>query len=186
MDFLSNFRVIPQTAIDPPSVVDYIDKQLRNGELIRWRILLSCAQSSRDEQIWNENLGVTGMPSVPLIARSRKKNDPTSLGVVTEPDDELLGLTDDDVRIADDETKDGRYNSRAEAYRAHRDPTEGLLMLYPISAAAQPLKNSTTRVPLFAEPDKAATLIAYAVSFPCSNSNATVEYVSAPAPKGTL
>jgi hypothetical protein len=186
IDFLTNFRVIPQAAIDPPSVVDYIDKQLRNGELTRWRVLLSCAKKSRDEPIWNENLGVIGMPSVPLIARSRLKNDPTSLGVVTEPDDELLGLTDDDVRIAIDEAKDEKYSSRAGAYRAHRDPGEGLLMLYPISPAAQQLKNSTTRVPLFADPDKAVTLIAYAVSFPFSRSDATVQYVSAPAPKGTL
>lgn len=186
IDFLNNFRVIPQTAIDPRSVVDYIDKQLQNGELVRWRVLLSCARTTRDEPIWNEDLGVVGMPTVPLIARSRLKNDPTSLGVVTEPDDELQGLTDDDVRTAADDAKDGRYSSRAEAYRAYRNPGEGLLMLYPISAAAQQLKNSTTRIPLFTEPEKAATLIAYAVSFPFSTSDATVEYVSAPPPQGTL
>ena len=34
--------------------------------------------------------------------------------------------------------------------------------------------------------DKAATLIAYAVSFPFSKSKATVEYISAPPPQGTL
>src|SRR5581483_2515168 len=92
IDFLNNFRVIPQTAIDPRSVVDYIDKQLQNGELVRWRVLLSCARVTRSESIWNEDLGVVGMSSVPLIARSRLKSDPTSLGVVTEPDDELQGL----------------------------------------------------------------------------------------------
>ena len=59
-------------------------------------------------------------------------------------------------------------------------------MLYPISAAAEQLKNSTTRIRLFPEPDKAATLIAYAVSFPFSESKATVEYISAPPPLGTL
>ena len=36
---------------------------------------------------------MAGMPIVPLIARSRLKNDPTSLGVVTDPGDELLGLS---------------------------------------------------------------------------------------------
>jgi hypothetical protein len=186
MEFLSSFRVIPQTAIDPRSVVDYIDKQLQNGELTRWRVLLSCARSIRDEPIWNEDVGVMGMQSVPLIARSRLKNDPTSLGVVTEPDDELQGLTDEDVRAAADAYADGTYSSRAEAYRAYRDPCEGLLMLYPIGAAAKQLKNSTTRIPLFADPDKAATLIAYSVSFPFSASDATVEYISAPPPQGTL
>jgi len=186
IDLLNNFRVVPQTAIDPRSVVDYIAKQLQNGELSRWRVLLSCATKPREESIWIENLGVDGMPRIPLIARSRLKNDPTSLGVVTEPDDELQGLNDDDVRMATDDAKDGKYSSRAEAYRAYRDPGEGLLMLYPISAAAQQLRNSTTRIRLFADPDKAATLIAYAVSFPFSASDATVEYISAPPPKGTL
>lgn len=186
IEFLNNFRVTPQTAIDPPSVVDYIDKQLQNGELTRWRVLLSCAEETRPEPLWNEDLGVAGMPSVALKGRTRKKGDPTSLGVVTEPDDELVGLSEADLRAAVDDAKDGKYTSLAEAYRAHRDPAEGLLMLYPISAATQPLKNSTTRIPLFAEPDKAATLIAYAVSFPFSRSDATVEYISAPPPKGTL
>lgn len=186
IDFLNNFRVIPQTAIDPPSVVDYIDKQLQNAELTRWRVLLSCARKTRNESIWNEDLGVVGMANVPLIARSRLKNDPTSLGVVTEPDDELQGLTDDDVRMATDDAGDGKYSSRAEAYRAYRASTEGLLMLYPISAAAQQLKNSMTRIPLFADPERAATLMAYAVSFPFSGSGATVEYISAPPPKDAL
>ena len=186
MQFLTDFYVIPQTAIDPRPVVDYIDKQLQNGELTRWRVLLSCARDLRDEPVWSENLGVVGSPRVPLIARSRLKNDPTSLGVVTEPTDELLGLTADDIRAADDDARDNKYTSRAEAYRAYRDPAEGLLMVYPISAASEEGANARNRVRLFAEPDKAATLIAYAVSFPFSRSDATVEYISAPPPMGTL
>jgi Z1 domain len=186
IDFLSRFEVLPQAAIDPKSVVDYIYEQLQNGELTRWKVLLSCAKEARSEPIWNENLDVSSLRTVPLIARSRLKNDPTSLGVVTDPGDELIGLTAEDIQVADDEARDGKYTSKAEAYRAHRDPTEGLLMLYPISAAAEQLKNSTTRIRLFPEPDKAATLVAYAVSFPFSQSKATVEYISAPPPKGTL
>jgi hypothetical protein len=186
IEFLSKFQVISQIAIDPSSVVDYIYKQLQNAELTRWRVLLSCAKEPRSDPLWTENLGVVSMPVIPLIARSRLKNDPTSLGVVTDPGDELLGLDPGNIQIADDETRDGKYTSRAEAYRAHRDPAEGLLMLYPISAAAEQLKNSTTRIRLFPEPDKAATLIAYAVSFPFSKSKATVEYISAPPPQGTL
>ena len=58
-------------------------------------------------------------------------------------------------------------------------------MIYPISAAAEPRKHSTTRIRLFPDPGNAGTLVAYAVSFPFSTSQATVEYVSAPAPAGT-
>lgn len=184
-DFLTQFRVMPQTAIDPTSVVAYITKQRGNGELTRWRVLLACSQELRDEPLWKEDLGVFGMPEVPLIGRTRKKNDPTSLGVVTDPGDELLGLSAEDIRAAQEEARDGRYESEAEAYRAHRDPNEGLLMIYPISAAAEPRKHSTTRIRLFPDPGNAGTLVAYAVSFPFSTSQATVEYVSAPAPAGT-
>jgi hypothetical protein len=184
-DFLTQFRVIPQTSIDPTSVVAYISEQRGNGELTRWRVLLACSKEPRGERLWNEDLGVVGVTEVPLIGRTRKKNDPTSLGVVTDPGDELLGLTPDDIRSAEEAAQDGRYESVAEAYRAYRDPTEGLLMIYPISPAAEPLKNSTTRIRLFSDPDKAKTLIAYAVSFPFSTSDATVEYVSAPAPGTT-
>ena len=185
-DFLTQFRVMPQTGIDPTSVVAYISKQRGNGELTRWRVLLACSKESRDEPLWKDDLGVAGLPEISLIARTRKKNDPTSLGVVTDPDDELLGLSQEDVETAQEEARDGLHDSVAEAYRAHRDPREGLLMIYPISAAAEPRPNSTTRIPLFAEPNKAGTLVAYAVSFPFSESEATVEYVSAPAPQGTL
>ena len=187
MQFLGDFRVVSQTAIDPRSVIDYIDKQLHNGELTRWRVLLSCARDLRDDPVWSEDLGVTGMPRVPLIARSRLKNDPTSLGVVTEPTDELIGLSAEDIRAADDDATNHKYTSRAEAYRAHRNPAEGLLMIYPISAAAEGRTGAANRIRLFAkDATDAATLVAYAVSFPFSGSDATVEYISAPPPMGTL
>lgn len=186
IDFLTNFRVMQQTAIDPRSVVDYIDKQLQHGELTQWRVLVSCANQAKDDPLWEEDLEVKGMPCVPLIARSRLKNDPTSLGVITTPDDELLGLSEADIQAAQDDARDGKYTSRAEAYRTYRDPSEGLLVIYPISAASEEGANAKNRIRLFSEPEKAASLIAYAVSFPFSRTNATVEYVSAPPPKGTL
>jgi Z1 domain len=185
-DFLNNFRVIPQYAIDLPSIIEYIDKQLYYGELTRWRILLSCARQAREGEAWSEDLGVVRMPVVPLISRSRLQNDPTSLGVITEPDDELVGLSDADIRAAEDEAAELKFASRAEAYRSRRDPAEGLLMIYPISAASQVGRNARNRMPLFADPGTAATLVAFAVSFPFSNTNATVEYISAPRPTGTL
>jgi hypothetical protein len=186
IDFLNSFRVISQYAIDPPSIVEYIEKQLHNGELTRWRVLLSCAKQARGGSAWNEDLGVLGMPNIPLIARSRLRNDPTSLGVITEPDDELVGLSDADIRAAEVDLGEHKFDSRAEEYRSRRDPAEGLLILYPISAASEEGKNAKNRIRLFAEAEKASTLVAYALSFPFSTTDATVEYVSAPRPRGTL
>jgi Z1 domain len=186
IEFLLMFQVSSNDLLDPRSVVDYISEQRRNGELTRWRVLLSCAKTLRDDSLWYEDLGVEGMTKIPLIARSRKKMDPTSLGVVTDPGDELLGLDPGQIKAAEEDALDGKYSSKAEAYRAYRDPAEGLLMIYPISAASDILKNSTTRVKLFETPEKAATVIAYAVSFPFSESEATVEYVAASSRQGPL
>lgn len=186
VDFLLKYQVSSNDLLDPRSVVDYISEQRRHGELSRWRVLLSCGKTLRDDPAWYEDLGVAGMPKVPLIARSRLKKDPTSLGVVTDPGDELLGLEPSQIKAAEEDALDGKYNSKAEAYRAYRDSAEGLLMLYPISSSSDILKNSTTRIRLFEHPENAATVIAYAVSFPFSESDATVEYIAAASRQGIL
>lgn len=177
--FIGEFRLTPQTSIDPVAVIDYINAQLQHRELVRWRVLLSCARQANASELWNDGLGVQGLPRVPLIARTRLKNDPTNLGVVTDPGDELLGLDQVDIRMAEEDLAARRYTSKAQAYRARRPAEEGLLMIYPISPASLPLRNSTTRIPLFPDPSLGTTLVAYAVSFPFSDSDATVEYVSA-------
>lgn len=184
--FISEFEVIDQFAIHPPSVIEYIDKQIANGELTRWRILVSCASVSRQGAGWTEDLGIQGMPIVPLIARSRLANDPTSLGVVTDPEAELLGLSEEAKTAAEDAFAEGLFPSRATAYRSRRSASEGLLVIYPISPRSGPGRNASNRVALFTNPEGLPTLVAYSLSFPASKTSATVEYYSAPRPRDTL
>jgi hypothetical protein len=186
--FIGDFQVIDQFAIHPPSVIEYIDKQISHNELTQWRVLVSCPSRSRSGEGWSDDLGVESMPTIPLIARSRLANDPTSLGVVTEPDAELLGLSEEDIREAEEAFADGLFPSRAAAYRSRRSPLEGLLVIYPISPKSEPGRNAseTNRKALFAQPEGLPTLIAYSVSFPASRTPAAVEYVSAPRSRETL
>lgn len=180
LDFIAQFQLIQQgNALSASDLADYVRVQQTHRELMRWRVLLACARRPDPRPMWSEDLGVEGMSAVPLVERTRLKSDPTSLGVVTDPDDELLGLDDEDVRLAKEAHDEGRFTSRAEAYRSRRPPQEGLLMLYPISAASQPKKNSTTRVPLFPKPENGTTIVAYAASLPPSTSAASVEYIAA-------
>ena len=185
IEFLSNFRVDSSESVRP-----WLSRRLHRQADTQRRIDAVVGPTLlREPSVGRERRGgrisaSSGCQTCPLIARSRLRNDPTSLGVITEPNDELLGLSDVDIRAAEEEASDYRYGSLAEAYRRHRDPAEGLLVLYPISAASEEGRNARNRMRLFADPGNASALIAYSISFPFSTTDATVEYVSAPPPSG--
>jgi hypothetical protein len=178
-EFLDNFWVMEQTAIHPPTVRSYIHAQTRQGELIRWRVLVSI-QKTPTEALGTANLGIERVGEVGLINRSRLGKDPTSLGVITDPDDELFGLSDKDIADADEAFANGEFPTRGKAYRSRRDPREGLLILYPISGNSIAGRNARNRIPLFGKGEARCTVIGFAVSFPSSTSPATVTYIQGP------
>lgn len=178
-EFLDRFWVMNQMSIHPPTVRDYIRKQNRHGELTRWRLLVAGARRP-DEDLGTEPLGIDGLPRVPLINRSRLAKDQTSLGVITEPDDELYGLGAADIQDAEERAAAGEFPTRVKAYRAKRAPEEGLLLLYPISGKSVAGRNAKNRIPLFPEGSDPRTVIGVALSFPFSKSPETVEYLQGP------
>jgi hypothetical protein len=178
-EFLDNFWVMQQTSIHPPTVREYIHAQSQIGELIRWRVAVVGA-AHPTEALGSENLGIVGMTSVGLINRSRLKSDPTSLGVITDPSDELYGLLPDDIEDARERAADRDFPTLGKAFRSKRSPQEGLLLLYPISANSVPGRNAKNRIQLFEEGEDRRTVIGFAVSFPFSNSPATVTYIQGP------
>ena len=127
-----------------------------------------------------EDLGITDVGPVGLISRSRLKSDPTSLGVITDPGDELYGLTPADIADAEEQAALREFPTRGKAYRSKRSPQEGLLILYPISANSAPGRRAANRIHLFADGADRCTVLGYAVSFPFSNSPATVTYIQGP------
>jgi hypothetical protein len=179
LDFLDGFWVLNQTSIHPPTVREYIHAQSRIGELIRWRVLVhGLAQPT--QLLGTEDLGITGIGPVGLISRSRLKSDPTSLGVITDPGDELYGLTKEDIDDAEERAALREFPTRGKAYRSKRSPQEALLILYPISANSAPGQRAANRIPLFPDGAERCTVLGYAVSFPYSNSPATVTYIQGP------
>ncbi len=106
--------------------------------------------------------------------------DPTSLGVITDPADELFGLSKEDIADAEERAANQDFPTRGKAYRSKRDPQEGLLLIYPISGNSVAGRNAKNRIPLFGESEERRTVIGYAVSFPFSESPATVTYVQGP------
>lgn len=186
-EFLENFRVIDQTAIAPDTVRSYIQAQVRQGELLHWRLLVCCAPDSPDKparrssQLGREDLRIADFDTVGLINRSRLAKDPTSLGVITDPADELFGLSKDDIADAELKAANHDFPTLGKAFRSKRSPQEGLLLIYPISGHSVPGRNAKNRIPLFTEPEEPRTVIGYAVSFPFSKSPATVKYIQGPA-----
>lgn len=177
LKFIENFRFGDQQNFDQLSVMRYIQAQNRLNELIAWRVLVSHPRTNRADTK-GVDLGVEGHPEVAMMRRSRLSKDPTSLGVVTEPDDELFGLTDEQIDYARRLHDEGEFTKLGDAFRSQRDPGEGLLVLYPIDPESGPGKNAVSRKNLFAEgavlPE---CVMAYAISFPYTQSEAGVPYV---------
>jgi hypothetical protein len=183
--FLRGFSVAQERKFDAESLVDYIQAQAKQGELVRWRVMLAGATQPNPEPLWNEDLCVTGRTTIPLVTRTRMKQDPTSMGVVTDPGDELTGLSAEAIAAAQARYREFPGVALSVRQREERDPAEGLLLVYPISPASVPdPRRAKNRLPLFQKTDGVPTIIQYAISFPFSRSDATVEYVSAPQPGG--
>ncbi len=178
--YLDALNVIDHARMDLATVQRYISAQTRTGELIRWRVLVCAAERLRDD-LGTEDLTITGSGPVPTMMRSRLKNDPSSVGVITDPGDETYGLTPEEIEDAEERAAAGEYPTRGEAYRAKRPSDEGLLLIYPISRHSQPRATASNRIALFDDPERARTVIGVALSFPASDSPATVEYVTGPA-----
>jgi hypothetical protein len=179
LKFLDGFWVLNQISIHPPTVREYIHAQSRSGELVRWRVVVRGA-AHPTEALGCEDLGIVGVNSVGLINRSRLKSDPTSLGVITDPGDELYGLKPEDIVDAQERVTDRDFPTLGKAYRSKRSPQEGLLLIYPISGNSIPGRNAKNRIQLFPEGANRRTVLGYAVSFPFSDSPATVTYVQGP------
>jgi len=75
-----------------------------------------------------------------------------------------------------------------DALRSVRPAGEGLLLIYPISRGSRPdREDDPERMPLFDNPDgDGVTVIGIALSFPCSDSAAAVEYVAGPAGRSDI
>jgi hypothetical protein len=186
VELLSDYRTVQdRVTFDADAARHYIEAQAAAGELLRWDIAIG-SLAERDEALGGIDLGVPGHPGFNAISRSRLRDDPESIGALTNPaqksgvtrrGDEEIGLTDEQIMSARQEFAEDEFETIRDALLAQRDAAEGLLLVYPISPASQPRPNSRKRVALFDDPATAKPVIGLALGFPRSESAATVEYV---------
>lgn len=180
LEFLRSYRVDDESrSVSLPLICAYIERLVVAGELVRWTIAI------RGRETADPTLGYAdwNLPVGPIAQISRSRLGETdSLGVITSPGDEAIGLTDELKRLAEDLVQAaqaaGRTKSENSAAREVRPAEEGLLLLYPISRrSGYDLEDGGNRRPLFDTPNgpQARDLVGLAISLPRSNQPQRVE-----------
>jgi len=187
-EFLGRYSTVQsRTSFDADAAVNYIERQVEQEELRRWQVAIA-EQRNRVDELAGVDLGVRDGQEVNAISRSRLRDDPTSIGVLTNParpdgpirqGDEEIGLSEEQILAARQQFADGEYERIRDALLAQRDRDEALLVLYPISKFSKAEKSAVKRLDLFDEPTVGQSVIGVALAFPPSDSAATVEYVMA-------
>lgn len=180
LGFLRAFRIDDGSrSLSLPLICDYVERAMAAGELRRWTIAV------RGRDTHDDRLGVAdwNLPTGPVAQISRSRLGETdSLGVITSPGDESVGLPQQLKKRARDhafaERAAGRTKSDNSAAREVRPAEEGLLLIYPISRfSGFDSVPGDNRRPLYDEPagPLARDLVGLAISFPKSNRPHQVE-----------
>ena len=180
LEFLRSYCVDDEArSVSLPLICVYIERLVAAGELVRWTIAVR-GRETVDTTLGNADWNLPDGP-VAQISRSRR-GETDSLGVITSPGDEAMGLTEELKTQARDlvETAQasGRTKSENSAAREVRPAEEGLLLLYPISrSSGYDIPEGGNRQPLFddAARSQARDLVGLAISFPRSNQPQRVE-----------
>jgi hypothetical protein len=173
IDFLERFQVDAQTrSISLPLIRAYVERQADAGELVRWTVAVR-SRESQDPDLGEASWSVAG-GRIWQLSRSRIR-DTESVGVITSPGDEAIGLSEEEEARMQNYRQAGLTENRA-ARRA-RSPEDGLILLYPISRYSGYDLRSGIRRPLYEDPSdpRARDLIGLAISFPQSRQSQSVE-----------
>ena len=175
-NFLDNYEVDNQIRnISTQLISSYIEKQLEKGELVNWTVAI-CGRESYNEKLGKADWGLDKI-EINQISRTRLRNSDVSIGVITSPGDETIGLSEEDIMKVE-EIAEEKGIAKNRAAREVRSPKEGLILIYPISKNSAPSKDKgNSRRVLYdnADDPNARDLIAIAISFPYSDQPQPVE-----------
>ncbi len=178
VDYLTSYQVdvqAQQRAFPPELIRSFIMRQAAQGELIRWTVSIRGLRS-QDRLLRSIDLAVQEGELVNCVRRTRLKLSPNSIGVITSPGDEETGLDAEHLDRAAEIQASGI--GRGPALRQARPRDNGLLLIYPISRYSRPdPRRESNREPLFDNPEGEADVIGIALSFPASDTAATVQGV---------
>lgn len=168
IDFLGSYSIDPTVKnLSMSLIVKYILNQNQYGELTNWSVVVRGRQTL-DPVLGEYDLGEYG--KINMISRTRLAGDKDSLGVITSPDDEYIDFSAEQVRHIDDLLTSTNINQgRNPASRLVRDPSSGLLLIYPISKfSGYATEPRYSRKPIYDDPNNPNNLdvLGWAISFP--------------------
>lgn len=172
--FLEDYYVDPEErTISLELIRQYITRQVEQGELVNWVVSIRARQAPA-EYLGSMDLGLSTGVLANAIERTRLRSRNNSLGVITSPGDEELGLSREQLDYAEELQAKGA--KRGDALRKARPKTEGLLLIYPISRHSGHSQQASlrTRQPIFAHPERGEDIIGVALSFPDSDTALSV------------
>lgn len=178
--FLSEYRQEGGAGrLSLPLICAYIERQAMVGELVRWTVAVR-GLVSEDTRLGEADWGISDERKIWQISRTRIRYT-DSVGVITGQGDELVGLSEEQIAIAERRVQEsldsGRRKSLNKAGREVRVPEEGLLLLYPISRHSIPERGDGNRCALYEDSHSplARDLVGLAISFPESRQPQTVD-----------
>ncbi len=192
LEFLRGFQVDPiSRSISMSLIVKYIERMLEDDELTTWTVAV-CGRGKEEKKLGSA-LWLPGGEKVAQISRSRLRAAPESLGVITSPEDEAIGLSPPLVKAMEQKLAEAAQRNEKKsigrAAREVRPHDHGLLLLYPISRQSGTKlvdeDESPSRKPLYENPDgqNSRDIVGLAISFPKSKQRQTVEeYVEGTVP----
>jgi hypothetical protein len=168
LEFLGAYQVDDEArSLSLPLIRAYIERQNELGELVQWTVAVR-GRMTRSKQLGEADWGLSD-GHIWQIARTRL-GETDSLGVITSPGDEAVGLSEEGKRKMETLRSEGEGENRAA--RQARHAAEGLLLLYPISkSSGNDLPGTGNRRRLFSDPQdaRARDLVGLAISFPKSD-----------------
>lgn len=168
INFLNEYKVDSSARnISIPLIIDYIKRQNEDNELINWTVAIK-GREKPDQILGQIDLGLERV--IPMISRTRLVSDKTSLGVITNPGDELIGLTSEELEKANSlRFADSKPSSINPAARLARSFQKGLIIIYPVSRFSGYEKKAQRifRQPIYDDPQdqKSTDILCFAISF---------------------
>lgn len=167
IDFLGKFNVVQNShRFSSELMIPYIRESNESGELVKWNVAI-CSRGSFSEEMGDVDWGLKNI-KINQINRSRILETDTVKAIVS-PGDETMGLSLEELNNVNEYSREKNI-SKNRAARQIRSPSEGLILLYPISKYSGPNKEGNRR-PLYknTQDHYAKNLIGVAISFPYSN-----------------
>ncbi len=181
LGFLNNYQTYPEARnISLHLIIAYIQKLIENNELTSWTVAIR-GRITKEQILGEIDFGLDRL--IPMISRTRLAGDSESLGVITNPGDEEIGLSDEKLKEAR-QIQEGSVKKIGSnpAARMVRPATDGLLLIYPVSLKSGYEKiPPKSRRPIYDNPDEPGNnnIICFAISFPVSKTDQGIkgEYV---------